>query len=149
VSVGPHRMNREELERRLFVEGCNPSLYAVGSRAGASDAFCLVENHGRWSVFYTERGEDSTPIFASTSEEDACEFFLRHITSMRHFHCVGFFSSEARAQSLRSELQARGVASSQDRVPFGGPQDPRFRVFVEGKAVFKAREVLGEIPVRD
>lgn len=142
-------MKRDELERRLKAAGCNPALYAVGDRRGASDAFCLAERRGRWSVFYTERGVDSAPIFESRSEEEACEFFFRHITSLRHLHCVGFFRSEARARSLRAELQSHGVASTEDRIPFDGSQEPRFRVFVEGKAVFSARELLGDIPVED
>lgn len=142
-------MKTAELERRLAAAGCNHALYSIGSREGVSDAFCLVEAHGRWRVFYTERGRDSPPIFETGDEGEACEFFFRHITGMQHSHCVGFFRSEERAQSLRLELQSHGLASRQDRIPFGGPRDPRFRVFVEGRAVFKARELLGEIPVRD
>jgi hypothetical protein len=139
----------EELKQRLIAEGCNPSRYAVGAQGAASDAFCLVEGYGRWTVFYTERGENSPPIFDSTSEDEACEFFFRYMAGLRHEHCVGFLRSEERARFLRSKLQAQGIDSRQDRIPFGGPQDFRFRLFVEGKAVHKAREVLGELPIKD
>jgi hypothetical protein len=57
-------MNIRELTQRLFEEGCNASLYAVGSRGTASDAFCLTHNGAQWQVYYTERGQDSPPIYA-------------------------------------------------------------------------------------
>jgi hypothetical protein len=142
-------MNTRELARRLSEEGCNPSLYAIGSRGGASDAFCLTHTGTQWQVYYTERGQDSAPIFASDSESQACEFFLEHIMSMRHDHCVGFFKSKSSAEALQTKLQALGVSSWNDRIPYGGPNDPRFRVFVTGKAIFPAKAALDTVPVRD
>ena len=142
-------MNIRELEQRLINEGCNPSSYAVGARGGTSDAFCLAFTGTRWEVFYTERGRDSAPIFASGSEAQACEFFFRHIMAMRHDHCVGFFKSEHSAGALEARLRDVGVSSWSDRIPYGGPDDPRYRVFVTGKAIFPARAALGSVPVRD
>jgi hypothetical protein len=142
-------MHTRELAQRLFEEGCNPSLYAIGSRGAASDAFCLTHNGTQWQVYYTERGQDSPPIYASGSEAQACEFFFKHIMAMRHSHCVGFFKSEQGAEALKSRLSAVGVPSWGDRIPFGGPKDPRYRVFVAGKAIFPAKAALGSVPVRD
>src|SRR5215212_4474733 len=142
-------MNIRELQQRLEAEGCNPHLYAVGSRGTASDAFCLTSNGTQWQVFYTERGQDQSPIFASSSEEAACEFFFKYITGMRHNHLVGFFRSEAAAQALLERLAQLGLASSHDKIPYGGPADPRYRVFVIGKAIFAARAALGDVPLRD
>jgi hypothetical protein len=142
-------MNTRELAQRLLEEGCNPSSFAVGSRGGASDAFCLTYTGTQWQVFYTERGQDSPPIYASGSESQACEFFFQHIVAMRHDHCVGFFKSEHSALVLKAKLQEAGVSSWSDRIPYGGPNDPRYRVFVTGKAIFPARAALGRVPVRD
>jgi hypothetical protein len=142
-------MNTRELPQLLFEEGCNPSLYAIGSRGLASDAFCLTFTGTQWQVYYTERGSDEPPIYASGSESQACEFFFRHIMSMRHDHCVGIFRSQEKAATLITKLKEVGVAPSQDRIPYGGPNDPRFRVFVTGKAIFAARATLGEVPIRD
>lgn len=142
-------MNIRDLAQRLAEEGCTPSSYSIGSRGNASDAFCLTHRGGRWQVFYTERGLDSAPMFEAENEEDACEFFLHHILSLRHDHCVGFFRSAQLAQALRERLLATGIACRSDQIPYGGPEDPRFRVFVRGKAVFRARELLGTLPLND
>ncbi len=142
-------MNTRELSQRLFDEGCNASLYAIGSRGGASDAFCLTHNGTQWEVYYTECGQDFPPIYASGSESQACEFFFTHIMAMRHDHCVGFFKSDQRAEALQSKLRQAGLSSWKDKIPYGGLNDPRFRVFVAGKAIFQAMQVLGTVPVRD
>jgi hypothetical protein len=142
-------MDTTELKRRLEAEGCNPLRYAVGARGAASDAFCLTHDGRRWNVFYTERGEDSPPIYSSDDEAEACEFFFGHVMAERHDHMVGFFIDEADARALRERLRRVGVASWQDRIPFGGMHDPRFRVFVTGKAIFAARQELGTIPLGD
>lgn len=142
-------MDINELENRLAEEGCNPLLYAIGAPGTASDAFSLTQVDGTWQVCYTERGLDDDPIFTSKSEDEACQFFFRHIMGMRHDHCVGFFRSEQVAQELGAKLKQHGVESHQDKIPFGGWTDPRFRVFVTGKAIFKARELLGVVPIED
>ncbi len=67
-------MNTCDLEPRLLAEGCNKGQFAIGHRA--HDAFCLVNHGGTWDVFYSERGQDSTPIFSSRSEQEACDFFI-------------------------------------------------------------------------
>lgn len=142
-------MNTRELAERLLEEGCNPSMYAIGSRGGASDAFCLSHRDAQWQVCYTERGLDSPPIYASGSESQACEFFFKYIMAMRHDHCVGFFKSQDNAVALEHELREPGVISWSDQIPYGGKHDPRYRVFVTGKEIFVAREALGELPRRD
>ena len=142
-------MNTSELSQRLVEEGCNPALYAIGSRGIASDAFCLTFTGTQWQVYYTERGNDEPPIFASGSASQACEFFFEHIMSMRHDHCVGILRSQERANALCTQLQEVGLSAWQDRIPYGGPNDPRFRVFVIGKAIFAAKAKLGEVPIRD
>jgi len=142
-------MNTRELSQRLLAEGCNPTLSAIGSRGIASDAFCLTFTGTQWQVYYTERGNDDPPIYASGSEAQACEFFFEHIMSMDHDHCVGVFRSQEQANATNARLQAAGLSPWQDRIPYGGPNDPRFRVFVKGKAIFAARTGLGEVPVRN
>lgn len=143
------QMDIQELEQRLVQEGCNPNSYAIGCTGLASDAYCLTHDGEEWSVYYTERGQHQAPVFKSHIEDDACQFFFRHMMGLRHNHCVGFFRSEARAQSLLNKLMQHGLNAHQDKIPYGGPLDPRYRVFVVGKAIFKAKELLGAVPVRD
>jgi len=140
-------MNTRELSDRLTEEGCNPSLYAIGSRGAASDAFCLTFTGTQWQVFYTERGQDSPPIFASGSEAQACDFFFEYIMGMRHDHCIGIFKTPDRAAQLVAQLFSQGIPTTQDKIPYGGPTDPRYRVFVSGKSIFPAKQLLGTVPL--
>jgi hypothetical protein len=142
-------MNIHELAQYLADEGCNPGNYAIGTRGIASDAYCLTQSGDQWQVYYTERGLDQPPIFESSDEEAACVFFRNFIMNMRHDHLVGFFQAESAAQALRAILERYGIPSLQDAIPYHGWHDPRFRVFVVGKDIFKARETLGDLPLRD
>ena len=142
-------MNAHELSQRLAQEGCNALLYAVGPRGAVADAFCLTQTGALWNVYYTERGQDSPPIFTSHSESQACDFFFQHIMSVRHDHCVGVFRDKRNATALRKSLQGYGLSSWEDRIHFGGTCDSQFRVFVTGKAIFPAKSIIGQVPVRD
>jgi len=141
-------MKIQELERRLLEEGCSPHNFSIGHQG--SDVYCLDNKFGTWRVYYTERGEDHSPIFESQSEEEACEFYSDYImTKIRHDHMVGFFKSEHNAKALREKLARNAIQSHQDKIPYGGRIDPRYRVFVVGKDIFRAREILGEVPKED
>lgn len=141
-------MNTRLLAERLFEEGCDPSLYAIGFR-GVSDGFYLSHRDGQWQVCYTERGQDSQPIFVSSNESQACAFFFQHITTMRHDHCVGFFKSKDNAMLLEHDLRELGIHSWSDEIPYAGIHDLRYRVFVSGKAIFVVRKALGVVPQKD
>jgi len=142
-------MTVQALSRRLLEQGCNPARYVIGPRGQASDVFCLDHRNGRWRVFYTERGRDEEPVHAGDDEAQACAFFFRLVMSMRHDHCVGFFRCETQARALQGRLQEIGVTAWMDRIPYGGVLDPRFKVFVTGKAIFAARALLGPEQVQD
>ena len=141
-------MNVQELNQRLVEEGCSSTNYSIGYRD--SDVYCLLKENGTWRVFYTERGQDQDPIFKSVNEEEACEFFFNYVSKkFRHDHLVGFFVSEENAKALTQRLAQQGLESHQDKIPYGGWDDPRYRVFVVGRDIFKAREILGQVPVKD
>jgi hypothetical protein len=141
-------INTEELKQRLLEEGCSPFNFSIGP--GGSDIYCLEQQNGIWRVFYTERGKADAPIFESLSEMEACEFYFKYITKeIRHDHLVGFFILEQNAIGLVLQLVQNGIPSHRDKIPYGGWSDPRYRVFVVGKDIFRAREVLGEVPLSD
>jgi hypothetical protein len=141
-------MNAAELKQRLLEEGCSPYNFSIGH--GGSDVYCLERQDGVWRVFYTERGKADAPIFESPSEQEACEFYFDYITNkIRHNHLVGFFISEQKASNLEAQLAQNGIPSHRDKIPYGGWSDPRYRVFVVGKDIFRARAVLGEFPRKD
>lgn len=141
-------MNIQELERRLEEEACNRAHYSIGYRD--SDVYCLMKIDGLWKVFYTERGLDQESMFESESEEAACEFFFKYQTErIRHDHIVGFFHVQVNAKALAAKLKEHGMDSYENNIPYRGWHDPRFRVFVIGKDVFRARALLGELPIGD
>jgi hypothetical protein len=143
-----NHVNTTELKRRLLAEGCSPHNFSISSRG--SDVFCLEQQGGLWRVFYTERGQDGSPIFESRSEDEACEFFFHYLTTkIQHNHLVGFFISEQNALYLETQLAQHDISCHRDKIPYGGWSDPRYRVFVVGKDIFKARTVLGDIPKHD
>ncbi|HWV15256.1 MAG TPA: hypothetical protein VN030_07470 [Cellvibrio sp.] len=137
-------MNSLQIREKLLAEGCNESNFSVGRRV--SDSYCLDVKGGEWVVFYTERGQDSEPIFSSVSEEKACQFFYDYVMRMQHWHILGFFEDEAAAISLESKLISIGVQPVRNDIPaYQGAGDPRYRVFVVGKDIFKVRKLLSDV----
>ncbi|QDT00455.1 hypothetical protein HG15A2_37930 [Adhaeretor mobilis] len=136
-------MRATDLDELLRCEGCNPSNYSIS--ASAHDAWCLDLRDGEWVVFYSERGIDSPPIYASKSEREACDFFFDKVTGEKHWHIVGFFRHESDALVLESKLTAAGVDPIRNDIPvYRKANDPRFRVFVVGKDIFRYRQLFGE-----
>jgi len=136
-------MNSSQLIEKLLAEGCSKSNFTVNGHG--SDVYCLNRKDGVWAVFYTERGQDSAPIFVSESEKEACEFFYNYIMKMEHWHIVGFFKKEGDAKALEAKLASIGVKAIRNDIPaYKQRNDPRFRVFVVGKDIFKVREAFGE-----
>jgi hypothetical protein len=142
-------MKAVEVRSYLLAQGCSEALFAVGSRGAASDAFCLVHDGRHWTVFYTERGEDSPPIYSSDSESDACAFFVRHILSLEHWHLVGSFVRESEAIAVASKVESLGAKPIRNDIPhYSRMNDPRYRVFVKSKDIFPVREAFRELPVQ-
>lgn len=140
-------MKSSELTKKLLEEGCNPHSFAVLSRS--HDAYCIDKKGKEWTVFYSERGCDSDPIFRSTSEEEACEFFYQYVINQEHWHIVGFFKDETDAKELEDKLLSIGIKPIRNDIPsYKSANDPRFRVFVVGKDIFKAKEYFGHIEIR-
>jgi len=136
-------MNTQQLEQRLLAEGCSPNNFSIRS-TGCGDLFCLDERNGKWTVFYTERGIDSEPIFECTSEEEACDFYYDYIKKIDHWHLVGFFAEESSAIKLQKQLASIGVNFIRNDIPaYKHEDDPRFRVFAVGEDIFKVRESIG------
>ena len=139
-------MTIAELSRRLLAEGCNPDYYALNTRS--YDGFCLMRRGQEWAVFYSERGRDQEPIFTSPDEDTACQYFFDFVMKMEHRHLVAVLRSEPAAQALRARLGAQGIATH--AYPLLYAQDEyRQVVSVVGKDIFRARALLGKLPIED
>lgn len=136
-------MNAVETHEKLIAEGCSTQNFAINSNG--SDVYCLSCKNSIWSVFYTERGIDHTPIFRSMSEEEACEFFYAHIMKMEHWHLVGFYGDSSLANAMESKLSNLGIRFLRNDIPsYQAKNDQRFRIFVIGKDIFRFKAIFGE-----
>jgi hypothetical protein len=140
-------MTTAELARRLEAEGANPATYDIGRRS--YDGVCLLHEEGRWAVFYSERGRDQLPMFTSADESAACEYYLKFVLAQPQYHAVGFFRSAKAAQALRAQLEQQGLAVHTGQLLYAA-NDYRQQVWVMGKDIFAARQLLGNnLPLQD
>ncbi|MCQ4261181.1 SPOR domain-containing protein [Stutzerimonas stutzeri] len=136
-------MNTFETHEKLIAEGCSARNFAINS--SGSDVYCLCKKNGEWSIFYTERGIDHSPIFSSVSESEACKFFYDYIMKMEHWHIVGFYKCASLANAMESKLSNLGIRFVRNDLPaYQAQNDPRFRIFVVGKDIFRFKEEFGE-----
>lgn len=138
-------MNTTELAKRLADEGFNSHFYCIGPGWGRlGDGFALDKAGVLFEWFYVERGQKGQVEKVCASEEEACQFVYETLSKDKwaQSHMVGMFESEAEAADLSRALSNEGIESETDRIPYGGPNDPRFRVFVYGRDVFKIRNSL-------
>lgn len=136
-------MDALETYKKLIAEGCSTQNFAIDSHG--SDVYCLCNKNGAWSVFYTERGVDCPPIFSSASQTQACEFFYNYIMEMEHWHIVGFYKDLSSAKAMESKLSSLSIRFVRNDIPaYREQNDPRFRVFVVGKDIFRFKDIFGE-----
>ena len=139
-------MIASEVCEKLLAEGCTKSSFSIHS--SQHDALCLAKRGDIWVIYYSERGQDYSPEFESTSEEDACQFFYKLVMEQQHWHIVGFFKNEGEAKALEAKLKLIGVESIRNDIPaYKHRDDPRYRVFVVGKDIFRVKELLGDISI--
>ena len=135
-------MNIDELAKRLDEEGFNSHFYCIGAgwrRLG--NGFALDKEGDSFQWFYVERGQRGEAERVFASEAEACQFVYETLSKDKwaQSHMIGMFESEADAADLVRELSLQGIHSETDRIPYGGLNDPRFRVFVYGRDVFKVK----------
>jgi hypothetical protein len=136
-------MNNTELAKRLDAEGFNPDFYCIGPGWGRLGNGFALDKAGEWfEWFYVERGQKGQVKRAFASEEEACQFVYEALSKDKwaQSHMVGMFGSESEAKDMARALSRESIQSEIDRIPYGGPNDPRFRVFVYGRDVFKIKK---------
>ena len=139
-------MNVNELVKRLHEEGFNSLFYCIGPgwhRLG--DGFALDKAGDSFEWFYVERGQKGEVERVFASEEEACQFVYEVLSKDKwaQSHMVGMFKSDSEAADLTRTLSRQGIRSETDCIPYGGPNDPRYRVFVYGRDVFKLKNPAG------
>jgi hypothetical protein len=73
-------MNKQELYVRLIQEQLQADAYWLDGEL-PNEALTLNEEHGRWQVYYSERGQ-KTNLQEFDTETQACTYFCQAISEM-------------------------------------------------------------------
>lgn len=115
--------------------------YAIGGRS-VFEGYGIGRDANGFHWYYTERGHRET-IASFTNESEAAAYAFNQIskdkTAKRHL--VGFIKEKSAAQELIAELQKRNIEFEQDEIPYGGINDPRYRIFVFGCAILQVKDL--------
>lgn len=69
-------MNVHQLEQILQSRNIHPAAVCINSGLPyADEQYCIVQEDGRWEVYYAERGQKGT-LKRFYHEHDACEYLL-------------------------------------------------------------------------
>ncbi|MEP2104136.1 MAG: hypothetical protein ABJP02_13805 [Parasphingorhabdus sp.] len=121
-------------------ECANKTSYGIGW--DISEGMRIDRFGATWRWQYTERSEVRTiKTFESESEIAACAYEQIRKDPWAWTHCVGWFKFECHKKAYTETLEDRGIAFYQDQIPFGGPEDPRYRIFVFGRDVLELKKV--------
>lgn len=131
-----------ELEQWLK-ENCYPmNSYSINGNVIYEG--CGIENNGGlYEWYYTERGEKRTLEYFAT-EKDAVQYALKEIKADKHSNrnFIGIYKDLSEVKKILLELQNRGIEYWTDKIPYGGMNDWRTRIFVIGCGIKKATDLI-------
>lgn len=143
-------MHETELQIETIIEletwlkkNCYPmNSYSIHGNA-IYEGFGLENNGGLFQWFYSERGSKQLLEYFST-EKEAVEFALKTIKSDEHANrnYIGMYKSDPEIKQILSELQKRGIEYWTDKIPYGGMNDWRTRIFVIGCGIKNAQDLI-------
>lgn len=116
--------------------------YSINGNA-IYEGYGLEKNGKRFQWFYTERGAKQ-PLKYFATEKKAVAYALKKIKADEHANrnYIGMYTSEGKVEKILSELNKRGVEYWTDKIPYGGPQDWRTRIFVLGCGIKKVQDLI-------
>jgi hypothetical protein len=143
-------MTIQELHDTLLSEGCNRFFIQGIGGPQDDDVEHLGFNGDKWEVYYSERGQRSSLIFATSSEAEAIEYYYEHVIKQEHWHLVVFTRSPDVFNSCKIVLEKNNVKIIQNDIPNYSKSDDRvFRLFVTNKDIFVAQKLLEIVPYYD
>ena len=139
----------QELYDKLIAEGCNRfCIEGIGEQL-FDDVDRLSFSEGIGEVHYMERGQKSELIF-SADKDTAIKFYHDHILKFRHTHLIACTRSLDLVNTLNQKLDNAALKTVRNDIPsFNSRRDYVYRLFVINKDIFKAREVLSDVPYID
>lgn len=143
--------NETEIETELELEqwlkdNCYPmSSYSINGNF-IYEGF-ILKNNSRFSPYfewiYTERGEKRS-LEKFYSEKDAVQFALKKIKEDEHANrnLLGMYKENSELEKVLLELKNRGIEYWTDKIPYGGINAWRTRIFVIGCGIKKATDLI-------
>jgi hypothetical protein len=114
------------------------------------DVHCLGFNNPNWEVYYIERGQKSEPIFSSTNEEEAINFYSDFVSRIEHWHLIVFTRSAEILNDFKSKLESKNIRTIQNDIPnYKTAGDRVYRLFAVNKDVFIVKEIFKDVPYFD
>jgi uncharacterized Rmd1/YagE family protein len=131
-----------ELEKWLKENCYSMNSYSINGNF-IYEGFILENNGGICEWNYTERGEKRILKHFAT-EKDAVDYALKKIKSDEHANrnYIGMYKSETEVEKNLAELRKRGIEYWTDKIPYGGMNDWRTRIFVIGCGIEKAKDLI-------
>jgi uncharacterized Rmd1/YagE family protein len=131
-----------ELEKWLKKNCYSMNSYSINGNF-IYEGFILENNGGICEWNYTERGEKRILKHFAT-EKDAVDYALKKIKSDEHANrnYIGMYKSETEVEKNLAELRKRGIEYWTDKIPYGGMNDWRTRIFVIGCGIEKAKDLI-------
>ncbi len=135
---------KTELELEQWMkENCYPmNGYSINGNF-IYEGFGIENNGGLYQWYYTERGDKRTLEYFAT-EKDAVKYALRVIKTDEHANrnYIGMYKSDQEVEQILSELKNRGIEYWTDKIPYGGINDWRIRIFVIGCGINNAQDLI-------
>lgn len=131
-STDPIRTISELADWMNYERANSSGGYGIGQ--AAHDGFEIDREGQAWHWRFNERGSSRT-IQTFESEEEIVSFAYGQIRNdpWAWTHCIGWFRIEKEAVTLTEILKERGFPFYSDQIPYGGIDDPRYRIFVFGR----------------
>lgn len=120
------------LKAWMIENQCNFLSIGIGSQP--YEGYMLESGKdGKFSWIYTERGIKHVQRRFDT-EAEAADFAFKQLKDdpIDWRQMIGFLKRKRELAVLLLALDERGIFYFQDVIPYGGPGDPRYRVFVNG-----------------
>lgn len=111
---------------------CYNDGYGIGARQ-IHEGYGLEKRGKNFDWYYTERGEKQY-LHHFETEEEAVHFAYNQIITDKfaNRHMIGFIAGQTLLNELHNELEVSKIKHFTDKIPYGGMDVPRYRVFVFG-----------------
>ncbi|SIO29761.1 hypothetical protein [Vannielia litorea] len=119
----------------MLAEGANFEGYALDGR-GVGEGFSVRHDGAAWLWGNEERGQWREVARFETEAGLAAHAWAEIAADdWAWSHLVVMTDDAERARVVAEECRARGLVVFTDSIPYGGPDDPRHRVFVFGRGI--------------